>query len=121
MHDYKGDRTTDLSKVTLVAFSGVDRNGKRWARDVGAETYEKQFTGVLNLMTEEGKTVLKMCAGKGTASANLYYFKTAIADFVPDDCYLFEVIGGGGVELTSRVSEITYPQKLYLHVSGLHF
>jgi hypothetical protein len=121
MHDYKGDRTTDLSKVTLVAFSGVDRNGKRWARDAGAETYEKQFTGVLNLMTEEGKTVLKMCAGKGTAYANLYYFKTAVPDFVPDDCYLFEVIGGGGVELTSRVSEITYPQKLYLHVSGLHY
>ena len=121
LHDYKGERTTDLSKVTLVAFSGVDKNGKRWARDKGAVNYEKEFTGVLNLMTEEGKTVLKMCAGKGTASANLYYFKTAIADFVPDDCYLFEVIGGGGVELTSRVSEITYPQKLYLHVSGLHY
>ena len=121
LHDFKGDRTTDLSKVTLVAFSGVDKNGKRWARDEGAESYEKVFYGTLNLMTEEGKTVLKMCAGKGTSYANLYYFKNAIPDFVPDDTYLFEVIGADGIELTSRVSEITYPQKLNLHVSGLHF
>ena len=83
--------------------------------------YEKEFTGVLNLMTEEGKTVLKMGAGKGTGYANLYYFKDAIEDFVPDDCYLFEVIGGGGIQLTSDVTEITYPQKLHLHVSGLHY
>jgi len=121
LHDYKGVRTTDLSKVTLVAFSGVDKNGKRWARDAGAVNYEKEFTGVLNLMTEEGKTVLKMGAGKGTGYANLYYFKDAIEDFVPDDCYLFEVIGGGGIQLTSDVTEVTYPQKLHLHVSGLHY
>ena len=121
LHDYKGERTTDLSKVTLVAFSGVDKNGKRWARDKGAVNYEKIFTGVLNLMTEEGKTVLKMGAGKGTAFANLYYFKDAIEDFVPDDCYLFEVIGADGIQLTSDVTEITYPQKLHLHVSGLHY
>jgi hypothetical protein len=121
LHDYKGERTTDLSKVTLVAFSGVDKNGKRWARDKDAVNYEKEFTGVLNLMTEEGKTVLKMGAGKGTGYANLYYFKDAIEDFVSDDCYLFEVIGGGGIQLTSDVTEITYPQKLHLHVSGLHY
>jgi hypothetical protein len=121
LHDYNGNRTTKLSDVRIVAFSGVDKNGKRWARDAGAENYEKIFTGVLNLMTEEGKTVLKMGAGKGTSFATLYYYKNAIADFVPDDCYLFEVSGADVNELTSRVSEITYPQKLYLHVSGLHY
>ena len=120
--DGNGARTGNLKIIRAIIFNGVDANGKRWARDKDAVSYEKLYTGVASLMTEEGKVVATLgSSGKSTGFSTLHYYKDAVAGFISADTYILEIANSEGLAVTSNITEITYPQKLHLHVSGLHF
>ena len=120
--DSDSKRTSDLNRVRLIAFHGVDKNGKRWARDKDIVSYDRPFSGTLNLLTEEGKVIMTVCSsGKATGIVTQNYFKDAISGFCGPDNYMFDIPNSECVTLPTSVSTISYPQKVYLHVTGLHF
>jgi hypothetical protein len=120
--DSNANRTSNLNSVRLIGFSGVDKNGKRWARDKDIMSYDRPFNGTANLLTEEGKVIMTVnSSGKATGIVTLAYFKDAIDGFCGPDTYAIDIPNSECITLTTRMSEISYPQKLYLHITGLHF
>ena len=120
--DSDSKRTSDLNRVRLIAFHGVDKNGKRWARDKDIVSYDRPFSGTLNLLTEEGKVIMTVASsGKPTGIVTQNYFKDAISGFCGPDNYMFDIPNSECITLPTSVSTISYPQKVYVHVTGLHF
>ena len=120
--DGDSKRTSDLNRVRLIAFHGVDKNGKRWARDKDVISYDRPFSGTLNLLTEEGKVIMTVASsGKATGIVTQNYFKDAISGFCGPDTYAIDIPNSECITLPTRTTSISYPQKVYLHVTGLHF
>jgi hypothetical protein len=118
--DYYGNRTKVLKDVKVITFHAVDSNGKRWTRDKDSVSHQKFFGGVINILNEEGKTILTGSAsGKASGHAELHYFNDE--GFNPQDAYCMVLTNSECVTVTSDVKEVEYPQKLYVHVTGLHF
>ena len=120
MQDGSFNRTSKLSDARVFTFNGVDFNGKRWTRDKDSVTHTKQFSGVLNLLNEEGKTILTVCSSaKPLGQVELYYFNTP--DSLPVDSYCFIAYNSNCVTVTSDVQNVSDNDKLSIHVTGLHF
>jgi len=117
--DASFNRVSKLSDVRTITFNGVDANGKRWTRDKDSVFHTKNFGGVLNLLNEEGKTILTACANNKTnGNVDLHYFDSTMQ---PADTYCFSFTNSNCIAITSDVESVSDNDKLYIHVTGLHF
>ena len=106
--------TNRLEAARGIAFSAVDANGRRVARDRNAVDYERTYGSVLSVLSDDDTTIMSMARTIGSVAATIYYS----AEF---DAYMIIWPQDKDLAVTSNITHVVQDQSYQIHCPELFF